>query len=276
MGSSFFLLPLLSALLANAAQLTVQSPRFTVSSSDGTQLRSEPISLVRQPEHPVVLNVSDILRLTFQVVDKDEGKGVQPHQTFLRFFDESTGEEGIQPVKTSPSGKAKFELKMARPPSSFPPSGDAPLKVSLFLGSFVHSPEKIDLFNLIVPPSLPAPQHPDEPTFHPLPEIQHTFNPEPKMPPRLISAVFTALVLSPWVVLVGLWSAVRPKVPHLFSANIFPFTASLGMFEGLLLWYWVELRLGQILLYGAFAAVLTALTGKRALAKIGARRLGHK
>lgn len=35
---------------------------------------------------------------------------MQPHQTFLRFFDPKTHEEGIQPVRVTPGGKAKFEL----------------------------------------------------------------------------------------------------------------------------------------------------------------------
>ena len=65
-------------------------------------------------------------------------------------------------------------------------------------------------------------------------------------------------------------------MPHLFSLRILPFTASLTLLEGLLFWYWVELRLGQVLLYGAGAAVLTALTGKQALATIGERRVGRK
>ena len=56
------------------------------------------------------LGEKDILKLTFQVVDKEAGKGVQPHQTFLRFYDEKSGEEGIQPVRVTPGGKAKFEL----------------------------------------------------------------------------------------------------------------------------------------------------------------------
>lgn len=50
------------------------------------------------------------MKLSFTVID-DENKdeGVQPHQAFLRFWSD-TGEEGIQPVKVAPSGKAKFEL----------------------------------------------------------------------------------------------------------------------------------------------------------------------
>ena len=58
------------------------------------------------------LRATDTLKLTFQIVDED-GKGVQPHQTFIRFYDEVTGEEGIQPVKVTSGGKAKLELVSA-------------------------------------------------------------------------------------------------------------------------------------------------------------------
>ena len=258
------------------------------------------------------MGASDTLKLTFQVTDQTTDNGVQPHQTFLRFFDSTTGEEGIQPVKVTPSGKAKFELvrrfiavplapltlpppktqNMAKPPSSLPPSGAAPLRVSLLLGSFVHSPAALDLFDLHIPPSAPASVHPDESFYHPRPELAHTFRAEPKLPPRFVSAFFAALVLAPWVVLFGLvrcivcstpalyviadsrsqWGAVRPSVPHLFSPSILSFVLSLGLIEGLLLWYWVELRLGQILLYGSGAATLALLTGKQALVGIAARR----
>lgn len=93
---------------------------------------------------------------------------------------------------------------MAKPPSSLPPSGDAPLRVSLLLGSFVHSPATLDLFDLHIPPSAPVPVHPDEELYHLRPELAHTFHPEPKLPPRFVSAFFAALVLTPWVVLLGL------------------------------------------------------------------------
>lgn len=35
---------------------------------------------------------------------------MQPFQTFLRFYDAETGEEGIQPLRVTPAGKSKFEL----------------------------------------------------------------------------------------------------------------------------------------------------------------------
>ena len=70
------------------------------------------------------------------------------------------------------------------------------------------------------------------------------------------------------------WAHIRPQVPHLFSPSILPFIGTLGAFEALLVWYWVDLRLGQVLLYGAILSIPTALTGKRALAAVGDLRLG--
>jgi oligosaccharyltransferase complex subunit delta (ribophorin II) len=69
------------------------------------------------------------------------------------------------------------------------------------------------------------------------------------------------------------WANLRLKVPHLFSVNILPFTVLLASFEGLLFWYWVNLKLGQVLLYGGILSVVAVLTGKNALVTIREHRL---
>lgn len=181
---------------------------------------------------------------------------------------------------------------MARPPTSLPPTTSDPLQVSLYIGSFKHAPVQYDLFDLVVPASQPAPQHPDEPTFHARPEIHHTFRPEQKVPAKAVSGVFTLLVLAPWVALLGMvcrfrrsnnatltpralqWAKIRPQVPYLFSPRILSFISMLGAFEALLFWYWVDLKLGQVLLYGAILSVPTLIAGKQALAALGERRIG--
>lgn len=72
------------------------------------------------------------------------------------------------------------------------------------------------------------------------------------------------------------WAQIRPSVPHLLSPSIAPFVATLGAFEALLFWYWVDLKLGQVLLYGGILAIPTALAGKQALTTKGNWRLGRK
>ena len=95
---------------------------------------------------------------------------------------------------------------MAKPPPSLPPSGTNPLKASLILGSYVHTPVTWSLFDLKLPASLPAAALPEEASYSPLPTLSHTFQPDHKAPPRAISAVFSLLVLSPWLGLVVLVS----------------------------------------------------------------------
>jgi len=229
----------------------------------------------RSSSEIVRIGQDDILKLSFQVVDTTTKQGVQPAQAFLRFYDEQSGEEGIQPIRVASSGKAKFDLNMAKPPATLPPTSTAPLKVTLLLGSASYHPEKLELFDLYIPASHPAPVHPDEADFHVLPELKHTFNAPPNLPPRAVSALFAGLVLVvPWATLLGLWLAVGPQVPRLFSPNILPFTASLGAFEYLLYRYWVDLKLGDVITYGSVLGVITVFTGRHALASIADKRLG--
>ena len=68
------------------------------------------------------------------------------------------------------------------------------------------------------------------------------------------------------------WSQVAPRATGLFSPSILPFIASLGAFEGLLFTYWLKLRLGDVLLYGAILGVVTVFTGRQALSSIAAKR----
>ncbi|KIY47406.1 hypothetical protein FISHEDRAFT_45365 [Fistulina hepatica ATCC 64428] len=268
---------LLLASTAQAAIFSVRSPKFTITSSDGAELRSESLPVVSKASPPLSLGPIDHLKLTFQVVDDGTGKGVQPHQTFLRFYDSQSGEEGIQPVRVTSSGKAKFELNMAKPPISIPPTSTAPLTVTLILGSSLYAPHKIDLFDLYLPPSQLAPVHPEEVSFHPLPELHHTFRPDNVPPAKIISFVFAVLVfVAPWAALAQMMLVVSPKTPHLTSSSILPFALSLAAFEVLLVWYWVDLQLGQVLLYGSCLAFITLFTGKNALASLAENRTAKK
>jgi hypothetical protein len=104
---------------------------------------------------------------------------------------------------------------MVRPPSSLPPTNDTPLDVSLILGSFTHSPARIELFKLYLPQSQPPPAHPDEASFHPLPPIDHTFRSEQMHPPTVVSLLFVGIVLSPWLVLLGLVSSIIIRLQFL-------------------------------------------------------------
>ncbi|KAH7878717.1 oligosaccharyl transferase delta subunit [Lentinula edodes] len=267
---------LLLGAAVQAVKLSVDSVKYSIISAKGEPSTKSLSPTEKSSSEVVTISQDQTLKLSFQVVDKVTGKGVQPEQAFLRFYDEQSGEEGIQPVRVTSSGKAKFDLSLAKPPASLPPTSSAPLKVTLLLGASSYAPAKLELFNLHIPASHPAPTHPDEAKFHILPELAHTFRPDPKLPARAVSALFAGLVLVvPWTILLGLWFSISPRVPRLFSPNILPFTASLGAFEFLLYRYWVDLKLGDVLTYGAMLGIVTVFTGRHALASIADRRLGN-
>jgi len=271
------------AVLAVSSPISLSNARFTIT-RDGEEgpVRAGPLSLARPITPALNLTNADTLRLTFTVFVKpdensDEASNIVPHQTFLRFYHPSTGEEGIQPVRVKAGGKAKFDLVVAKPPVSIPPTPDeTPLQVTLMLGSFKYTGAQYKLFELHLPRTQPAPQHAEAHLYRYKPLIAHTFREDPKLPPRIVSLVFAATVLAPWVVLIGLLSRIPLSLPNLLSHKILPFVVLLGAFEGLLFTYWLRLRLGDVLLYGALLAIPTAVTAKRALGALVQWRLGEK
>jgi oligosaccharyltransferase complex subunit delta (ribophorin II) len=72
------------------------------------------------------------------------------------------------------------------------------------------------------------------------------------------------------------WNDLHLKTPFIGSPNILAFILLLSAFEVLLIWYWIALKLGEVLLYGGILGVFTILAGKQALAQIGKRRVGQK
>lgn len=119
---------------AQSPQVTLQSARVVVLSEDGGPAHSEPcvalclfalstltfhysslfyyyrLSPETKLEPHVTLGPSEILRISFTVLDKNTGKGVVPHQTFLRLYDPATHEEGVHPIKVNSGGKGKIDI----------------------------------------------------------------------------------------------------------------------------------------------------------------------
>ena len=99
---------------------------------------------------------------------------------------------------------------MNKPPSELPLIVAAqPLRADLLLGSFVHGPTTLPLFDIVMPASGTAPASPEESTYHPLPEIVYTFRPKQKLPVTALSGLFALAVLAPWPILLFLVCAIH-------------------------------------------------------------------
>jgi len=260
--------------LVSAAELTLKAPKLTVEYADSRDPLHQKLSIDKPLAKPVELESNDVLTLHFQIVTKDTDDGAQPQQAFLRLYDTQSQEEGIIPLRVTSLGKVKFQLNMAKPPTSLPPSGSNPLKASLIIGSYVHTPVTWELFDLQLPASLPAAAVPEEASYYPLPTLSHTFRPDHKAPPRVISAFFSLLVLSPWLGLVVLLTQLPQRLPNILNPSVLPFIALLASFEVLFFKYWVDMKIGQVLLYTSGLGLVTLAAGKRALTALSNQRLG--
>lgn len=115
-----------------------------------------------------------------------------------------------------------FPQDTSSPPQTLTPG---PHLLKLYTASRTIVPTTYDLgpahldFPLANPPT---PSYPD--TFAPLPEITHTFRPDQRMPPKILSMVFSGLVLVPWVLFVIL---VRTHTHH----QLIQFTYSFVLFS---------------------------------------------
>ncbi|KAG8853268.1 hypothetical protein FRB96_008352 [Tulasnella sp. 330] len=256
------LLSLAALLVASCqAKLSIKAGKATISGADATVTHT--VNLEPSKTAQLKLAADETFKMVFTVFDDEKNVDVMPHQAFLRFWDEQTEDEGIVPVKVARDGKARFSMNIRKPPIGLPPTTGDPLKVSLILGSFTYEGAVMPLFDITLPPSGSVPPHPDEASYHPQPEIFHTFRPDQKLPPKPISFVFAAYTLAPWLVLIGFLAKLPISLTP--TTKTIPFITCLAAFEGLLIWYWVDLYLGQVLTYGAALGLLTVVAGKRAL-----------
>ena len=66
----------------------------------------------------------DTIKVSLSIFVKGDGKGYQPHQAFMHFYDKVTGEEGVHPLRVGIGGKTRFEMvSIAYSPVSFGAQG---------------------------------------------------------------------------------------------------------------------------------------------------------
>jgi len=248
-----------------SAELQVKSLKFSVQTPSSDIITADTLT-PDAPEPPtLVLSNADTFKLSFTVED-EKGNGVMPVQSMLRVWDEESGEDALIPFKVSATGKGRFELNMRRPPPQLPPTPTAtPLNVSLLLALPPHAPLNLNLLQLQLPLSEPVSVHPEEYLYHPQSEIFHTFRADERVPPRIVSLLGAGAVAAPWAVLLLLVGNLSPSFAFASSPKLLLFLGTLTAFEGLLVTYWIQLTLGQVLLYGAVLGGVTVVAGVSAL-----------
>ncbi|XP_032405361.1 dolichyl-diphosphooligosaccharide--protein glycosyltransferase subunit 2-like, partial [Xiphophorus hellerii] len=107
--------------------------------------------------------------------------------------------------------------------------------------------------------------------------VQHLFREPEKKPPTVVSNTFTALVLSPLLLLLILWFKLGANISNFsFSPSTILFHLGHAAMLGLMYVYWTNLNMFQTLKYLAIIGGVTFLAGNRMLAQKAVKRMEKK
>ncbi|GJQ86544.1 hypothetical protein Trydic_g10444 [Trypoxylus dichotomus] len=187
------------------------------------------------------------------------------HQTFLRLY--SKKREIIFIAEKDSNLLYKINVNLA---SELGHSGI--FKMELILGDAIMSnPIRWNLGTVEV--NLPTPEPTKTVKLGPKPELKHLFRKPDKRPPHFVSMLFTALAVSPLLLLLILWLKIGINFGN-FSFTAVPFHTGLASILALFTLFWLRLDMfttcGWLIPLGGF----TFLSGNRLLNKI-ARQKKH-
>ncbi|XP_013988611.2 dolichyl-diphosphooligosaccharide--protein glycosyltransferase subunit 2 isoform X2 [Salmo salar] len=217
--------------------------------------------------------------MTFQLVDVITGVELTPHQTFVRFHNQKTGQEVVFVAEPDSKNLYKFELDTAERKSEFD-SMSGTYVLHLIVGdATLENPilwNVADVVLKFLDEEAPAAIQ-SKTLYMPKPDIQHLFREPEKKPPTVVSNTFTALVLSPFLLLLILWFKLGANISNFsLSPSSVLFHVGHACMLGLMYVYWTHLNMFQTLKYLAIIGSLTFLAGNRMLAQKAVKRLASK
>uniref|UniRef100_A0A8I3WJS2 Dolichyl-diphosphooligosaccharide--protein glycosyltransferase subunit 2 n=1 Tax=Callithrix jacchus TaxID=9483 RepID=A0A8I3WJS2_CALJA len=154
--------------------------------------------------------------LFFQLVDVNTGAELTPHQTFVRLHNQKTGQEVVFVAEPDNKNVYKFELDTSERKIEFD-SASGTYTLYLIIGdATLKNPILWNVADVVI--KFPEEEAPStvlsQNLFTPKQEIQHLFREPEKRPPTVVSNTFTALILSPLLLLFALWIRIGANVSN--------------------------------------------------------------
>lgn len=216
--------------------------------------------------------------LFFQLVDVNTGAELTPHQTFVRLHNQKTGQEVVFVAEPDSKNVYKFELDTSERKIEFD-SASGIYTLYLIIGdATLKNPILWNVADVVIKfPEEDAPSTVlSKNLFTPKQEIQHLFREPEKRPPTVVSNTFTALILSPLLLLFALWIRIGANISNFtFAPSTIIFHLGHAAMLGLMYVYWTQLNMFQTLKYLAILGSVTFLAGNRMLAQQAVKRTAH-
>uniref|UniRef100_A0A8C9F6J1 Dolichyl-diphosphooligosaccharide--protein glycosyltransferase subunit 2 n=1 Tax=Pavo cristatus TaxID=9049 RepID=A0A8C9F6J1_PAVCR len=213
--------------------------------------------------------------LSFQLIDVNSGADLIPHQTFVRLHNQKTGQEVVFVAEPDSKNVYKFELDTSERKTEFD-SASGTYTLYLIIGdATLENPILWNVADVVI--KFPEEDVPStvqsKNLFVPKPEIKHLFREPEKRPPTVVSNTFTALILSPLLLLLILWIKIGANISNFsFAPSTIVFHMGHAAMLGLMYVYWTQLNMFQTLKYLAILGGVTFLAGNRMLAQKAVKR----
>ncbi|XP_029636206.1 dolichyl-diphosphooligosaccharide--protein glycosyltransferase subunit 2 [Octopus sinensis] len=239
-----------------------------------TATRTTKLQYPNKAANPLVADYHQKILMKFQLKDKSNGQLMTAHQAFVRLTNLKTKQEIIFVTEADNSMTNKFDLDVGSGAKDFG-SLSGRYSMELIIGdAVIENPFSWYLADTVLTfPEATAPSKPAVNQYSPKPTINHEFKRPEKRPPKLVSFIFTALVVLPIFILFILWGKIGVNISNFpMSVSAIGFHVCLASIFGCYSLYWKSLNMFQTLKYVGLLSIPTFLFGNRLLSNIAAQR----
>jgi len=215
------------------------------------------------------------LVMTFNLKDVGKDELVNVHQTFVRLVHDATGQEIFFVAEPNSDDQYKFTLDVGTTGKDSFNNLSGKYRLSLIVGDkAMQAPIAWTVGDIVLTFSgAPKKTKRQERTTEPKPEIEHMFRVPDKRPPKVVSTAFTALVLSPLLIMFAMWAKIGANVSNLqMTVPTLLFHVGLAGIFALYYMFWVQFDMFHTLKLLLFIGGMTFLGGNKMLADMAAAR----
>jgi len=257
------------------ARVMVEDVQVYVAEKD--QVSGSPTKLTYPNKLPQSLEADSHQKLVmdFNLKDLNSGEAVTAHQTFIRLTHIETQQEIFFVAEPNSNDHYTFTLDISATAKDSFNYQSGKYKMALVVGdATMQVPISWTMGEVTLKFSgKPASTKRQERLIEPQPIIEHMFRIPEKRPPKIVSTIFTALVLSPLLIMVILWGKIGANLSNLnFSISTIVFHVGLGCIFGLYYMFWVQLNMFQTIKLLAIIGGVTFLGGNKMLADMAAAK----
>jgi len=260
-------------------QVAVADIQLAVSDSgDSADLSEARIASFEYPEtrKQTVRVDQRYLHLEFKVKNKITNRALFAHQTFVKFASVDNPSLEVVVVAKLSDKRNVFTLDTKESGEELFGSHSGEYKVSLIIGDpFIHNTVNWQLgaVSFTFPKPSTSKSKNTGSIYKTLSDIEHTFAKEQSKPLQSISYTFTALVLSPFLILIVGFLSLGANIGNFPTSgnkllNAIGFQVSLLAIVLLYVQYWLSLNAFEVVGYLAFLIPVTVVLGQRALSDL--------